>query len=208
MWRPSRWMAWLLVGQLGGGLVLGGCDSLQDLNGLSDKVLQAGSGTASRTTVRGVRPSRPTAAMHPVAIEDERYMGDIARQLGVTVDSILRDNGLTDNTLSPGMVLQIRTSKDLVDSFIARRDARKKAAIEVAAAKVRAKLKAQADERAAKRAARLALKRGRGHRPPVTAPAVAGRKPVGGKSAVKPGGPAAARIAHPAKAPQVAHPAK
>jgi LysM repeat protein len=208
MWRPSRWMAWLLVGHLGGGVVLSGCDSLQDLNGLSEKVLQAGSGTASKTTFRGVKPSRPAPAMHPVAIEDERYMGDIARQLGVTVDSILRDNGLTDNTLSPGMVLQIRASKDLVDSFIARREARKKAAVEVAAAKVRAKLKAQADERAAKRAARLALKRGHGRRPPVTAPAVAGRKPAGGRSTVKPGGPAAAKSPHPARAPQVARPTR
>ena len=112
----------------------------QTLHGAQEPGLQA----------QAVRPTRPEAELHTILIEDERYLGDVARQLGATVDSVLADNQLTDTMLKPDMKLQVRTTADLVDQFVAAREARKerRAAKEAAKqAELEAKALAAAEER-------------------------------------------------------------
>lgn len=156
-----RWWqgaAWLVLGSL----ALGGCEAGSALPRLPAAVLQAGDGSASKTRMRNVVPSRPAAIEHRVVVQDERYLGDIARQLGVTTDALRLDNDLADGPLKSGMVLKVRTSKDLVDAFEARRERIKQARIAAEEAKRQAKIKADAEARAAKRRARLEARRIRG----------------------------------------------
>lgn len=142
-------------------LALGGCDGLPDLTQLPAAVAQAGHGTAGRTSTRNVIPSKPAQAVHQIQIEDERYLGDIARQLGVSVDGILRDNAMAETVLQRGMVLQVRTTRDLIVAFEARREQRKIAKAAAEEAKRQARLKAAAEARAARRLARLQARRDR-----------------------------------------------
>ena len=73
------------------------------------------------------------------------------------------DNGLTDHVLKPGMRLKVRTGRDLVDAYVAKREHRKQVKAAVEAARVAAKIKADAEARAAKRAARRLARLAHGH---------------------------------------------
>jgi ribosome-binding factor A len=135
------------------------CDGVQALDKIPEAVLAAGGGTAGKTPMRNVVPSKPALALHEIRIEDERYLGDVARQLGAIVEAVVHDNDLRDTTLAPGQVLRVRTTRDLVDAFVDKRERRKAARAAAEEAKRVAKLKAEADARAAKRAAKLAARR-------------------------------------------------
>ena len=160
MRRWQRATAWTLIASFAIA-PLGACDGSAALDELPQVVLAAGAGTANKTTLVNVVPSRPARQLHAVTVEDERYLGDMARALGVTVETVLADNGLQEPVLKPGMVLQVRTSRDMVESFVARRDRRKAARAAAEEEKRQAKLKADADARAAKRQARMLARRKR-----------------------------------------------
>ncbi|MSP93138.1 MAG: LysM peptidoglycan-binding domain-containing protein [Myxococcales bacterium] len=158
----TRATAWALVASIATGPVCA-CDG-GALEEIPRAMLAAGAGTAGKTTLVNVVPSRPPRQLHTVTVEEERYLGDMARALGVTVDSVLADNGMQEPTLKPGMVLQVRTTRDLIDAFVARRDRRKAEKAAAEEAKRQAKLKADADARAARRLARMQARRKRAGR--------------------------------------------
>ncbi len=136
---------------------------------VTDQIIAAGAGTAPRTPMHNVIPSKPTVEVHAITVNDERYLGDIARQLGVTVDGMLHDNQLIESTLKTGQVLRVHTSRDLVEAFEARRERRRVAKIAADEAKRVAKGKAEAEARAARKAKQRAARLARGHK---------GHKPV------------------------------
>lgn len=164
MRRWARTTGWLLAWQAASGLCLPACDA--DVAKLPGRIVAAGAGTAARTRTSNVIPSKPAAAEHEIVVEDERYLGDLARQLGVTVDSVVSDNNLADHSLQRGMRLKVRTGRDLVDAYVAKREHRKQVRAAAEAARIAAKIKADAEARAAKRAARrLARLAQHGHHP-------------------------------------------
>lgn len=163
LWQ--RHTGWWLAWQAASALALVGCEASRNVAHVADQMLAAGAGTAPKTTMHNVIPSRPAAQVHAITVQDERYLGDIARQLGVTVDGMLHDNRLAESTLKPGQVLDVRTTKDLVDAFEARRErrqtAQKLAAEAKRAAKAKAEMEARAERKAKQRLAKLA-RRGKG----------------------------------------------
>ncbi len=124
----------------------------KELEKLSQSMLQASGGSASRTPMRTVVPSKPAAEAYVISIEDERYLGDLCRQLGVTVDDVMRVNNLKDGTLKKGMALQVTTTRDLVTQFEARREHKRQLRIAAEEAKRIAKVKADAEARALRKA--------------------------------------------------------
>lgn len=180
--RTGWWLMWQAA-SLG---ALSGCDhgSRDHLVLVTDRIIAAGAGTAPRTPMHNVIPSKPADEIHAITVKDERYLGDIARQLGVTVDGVLHDNQLTESTLKTGQVLRVHTSRDLVEAFETRRERRRVAKIAADEAKRVAKSKAEAEARAARKAKQRAAKLARGHK---GAHPVAVRVEVkGGKTAGKP----------------------
>jgi len=154
----------LLAWQAASGLCLPACEGIGSVSELPSRLAAAGAGTAARTRAANVIPSKPAVAEHVIVVEDERYLGDLARLLGVTVDAMVADNNLPDHTLQRGMQLKVRTGRDLVDAYVARREHRKQVKAAAEAARIAAKLKADAEARAAKRAARrLARMQKHGH---------------------------------------------
>jgi LysM repeat protein len=135
-----------------------GCESGQQAASVADQLLQAGSGTAPRTPMHNVVPSRSPIEQHVVTIVDERYLGDVARQLGVTVDSLLVDNGLSSNQLQPGQQLVVKTSRELVVAFEQAGNERRERKAAAERAKLEAKRKAEAEAKAARLAAKRAAK--------------------------------------------------
>lgn len=133
------------------------CGRSEQVQSLAKDMLQAGSGTASPPQ-RTVVPSKPPVEMQSLRIEDERYLGEIARQLGTTVDAIRAANQLGEGPLTAGMVLQVEASREAVDRYCALREQRKANQIAQAEAKRQAKLRAEAEARAAKRAKHLAAR--------------------------------------------------
>lgn len=136
---------WALVA-----LFVAGCEQPKALVRLRQDIVRAGAGSADQIPLRAVIPSRPAVETHTIVVEDERYMGDIARQLGVTVDTLLANNALREPTLQRGQVLRVQTSADLVSGYEARRAERQAAKIRRDEEKRQAKAKAEADARAAK----------------------------------------------------------
>lgn len=126
--------------------------------GFSKKVIEDNAGTASRVITRNVVPSRQAAERLQVMIEDERYMGDVARQLGVSVDAMMRVNNLADTVLKPGTALQVDTTRDQLDRFVERRERRKGAKIAAEEAKRQEKVRIEAEARAARRAKAIAAR--------------------------------------------------
>ena len=135
-------------------LTLGACDRAPQLNEMTKQVVEAGAGSADRTPMRAVIPSRPAAEEHTIIVDDERYVGDIARQLGVTVDEMLAMNKLQEPTLQRGQVLRVETTADLINGWEAHRAERRAAKALKEQEKRAAKAKADADARAAKLLAR------------------------------------------------------
>ena len=128
-----------------------GCAQKQDLHKLSVGVIQAGSGTAAKTQLRNVVPSKAPTQRLNVTIEDERYLGDVARQLGTSVDAMLALNQMTDTLLQRGQVLLVETRREFVDHFVDKREKRKAAKLAAEEAKRQDKLRKEAEARAAKR---------------------------------------------------------
>lgn len=190
MRRWARITGWGLAWMAASGLCLPACEGVGGVSKLPDRIVAAGAGTAARTRTTNVIPSKPAVAEHEIVIEEERYLGDLARQLGVTVDSLVVDNGLTDHALKPGMRLKVRTGRDLVDAYVAKREHRKQVKAAAEAARVAAKIKADAEARAAKRAARRLARLARGHHASGReAPAAAPVKAAQGRSAAAKGAP-------------------
>lgn len=182
-----RAVQWLVMPAVALGS-LGGCEkgTRQDIVLVTDRIIAAGAGTAPRTLMSNVIPSKPASEVHAITVLDEHYLGDIARQLGVTVDGVLADNGLTESTLKPGQVLKVRTTRDLVEAFEARRERRRLARLAAEEAKRVAKAKAEAEARAAKKAKQRAAKLARGHKGAKVVETVkaGGKGKVAGKAAV------------------------
>lgn len=126
--------------------------------GFSKQVIEANAGTASKVVTRNVVPSRQASERLQVVIEEERYLGDVARQLGVSVDAMMRANNLADTLLKPGATLQVDTTRDQLDRFLDRRERRKAAKIEAEEAKRQEKVRLEAEARAARRAKALAAR--------------------------------------------------
>ncbi len=173
----ARTTGWLLAWQAASGLCLPACEGAGSVAKLQDRIVTAGAGTAARTRTSNVIPSKPAVAEHEIVVEDERYLGDLARQLGVTVDSVVADNNLPDHNLQRGMRLKVHTGRDLVDAYVAKREHRKQVKAAAEAARIAAKLKADAEARAAKRAARRAARLAQ-HGHGATAREAAGKKPA------------------------------
>jgi LysM repeat protein len=124
------------------------------VQGLSEQVIRAGAGTAHKPAASNVVPSKAAPRQLVLAIEDERYLGDVARQLEVSVDAMMRLNGLSDTLLKPGM--QIKTRAELIDRFVLRRERRKADKIAADEAKRQEKVRKEAEARAARRAKQIA----------------------------------------------------
>lgn len=128
------------------------CDAAGEPVRLAQVALQQATAEAAQPALRveAVRPTRPPTDIHLITIEDERYLGDVARQLGATVDAVMADNQLTDTLLKPDMQLRVKTTADLVAQFEAAREARKarRAAREAAKqAELEEKARVAAEER-------------------------------------------------------------
>ncbi|MCO4760774.1 MAG: LysM peptidoglycan-binding domain-containing protein [Myxococcales bacterium] len=54
--------------------------------------------------------SAPPQQRLRITVTDERYLSDVARRLGTTVETLIRDNKLADSTIHPGMQLEVRTT--------------------------------------------------------------------------------------------------
>ena len=128
-----------------------GCQRPQELHALSTTVLKAGSGTAAKTQLKNIVPSKRPQERLTVVIEDERYLGDIARQLGTSVDALLAMNKLTDTLLTRGQIVMVEATRDLVDHFVDKRERRKETKIAADEAKRQDKLRKEAEARSAKR---------------------------------------------------------
>ena len=153
MHRRSHSQAWLRLKQTASAALLLmtiGCDRAPQIQEMTKQVVAAGAGSADRTPMRAVIPSRPAPEEHTIIVDDERYMGDIARQLGVTVDELLALNKLQESTLQRGQVLRVETTVDLINGWEARRTERRAAKALKEQEKRAAKAKADADARAAK----------------------------------------------------------
>ena len=57
-----------------------------------------------------VIPSAPPRQSFRVTVRDERYLADVARRLGTTVEAIIRDNQLPDSTIRTGQQLKVQTT--------------------------------------------------------------------------------------------------
>lgn len=146
--------AWLQVTRTASvALLLAGsaaCDRAPEIERVTKQVVAAGSGSADRTKMRAVIPTRPAAEEHTIFVDDERYLGDIARQLGVTVDELLVKNKLAEPTLQRGQMLRVETTADLINGWEVRRAERKAIKAQKEAEKRAAKAQAEADARAAR----------------------------------------------------------
>lgn len=132
-------------------VAIGGCGKKEELHKLSTTMLVAGQGTAAKTQMRNVIPSKPAPQRLSVVIEEERYLGDVARQLGSSVDAMLALNKLTDTLLQRGQILLVDTSREMVEKFVDKRERRKAAKLAAEEAKRQEKLRKEAEVRAAKR---------------------------------------------------------
>ncbi len=152
--RPqSTSQAWLHVKRTASVALLlatAACDRAPQINAMTRQMVEAGAGSAERAPMRAVIPTRPAAEEHTIVVDDERYLGDIARQLGVTVDEMLAVNKLAEPTLQRGQVLRVETTADLINGWEARRVERRAAKAAKEAEKRAAKAQAEADARAAK----------------------------------------------------------
>jgi hypothetical protein len=137
--------------------LLGGCGRSDQVKSLAHDMLKAGAGTAA-PPMRTVVPSKPPVEMQSLRIEEERYLGEIARYMGTTVEAIRALNRLGEQPLTTGMVLQIETSREAVERYCTLRAQRKADKLAQAEAKLQAKLRAEAEARAAKRAKQLAAR--------------------------------------------------
>ncbi len=149
--------AWLRATQtasVGLAILAAGCDRAPQIHDVTQQMVAAGAGSSDHTAMRSVVPSRPAAEEHTIIVDDERYLGDIARQLGVTVDELLSKNRLAEPTLQRGQVLRVETTADLINGWEAHRAERKALKAQKEAEKRAAKAKADADARAAKALAR------------------------------------------------------
>lgn len=131
-----------------------GCDRAPELHRMTQQVVEAGAGSSQHTPMRAVIPTRPAAVEHTIVVDDERYLGDIARQLGVTVDEMLAMNKLAEPTLQRGQVLKVETTADLINGWEARRIERRALKAQREMEKRAAKAKAEADARAARQLAK------------------------------------------------------
>ncbi|MBI5609523.1 MAG: LysM peptidoglycan-binding domain-containing protein [Deltaproteobacteria bacterium] len=156
-----------------------GCERRQELEKLSVSMLKAGEGTASKTPMRNVVPSKPVTEPLQLTIEDERFLGDVARQLGVSVDAVLEWNQLSDSLLRPGQVLQVRTTKAAIDKFVDRLERRKAAKLAAEETKRQEKVRKEAEARAAKRAKQMAARAKKHGGSAALAAAAGGGEPTG-----------------------------
>mgnify|MGYP002628765055 FL=1 len=63
-----------------------------------------------------VIPSAAPRQSFQVTVTDERYLADVARRLGTTVEAIIRDNHLPDSTIHAGQQLKVQsTSRRFVE---------------------------------------------------------------------------------------------
>lgn len=153
---------WLLLAVMGAEALLG-CQAdpvvqRVSVQGLSEQVIRAGAGTAHKPATSNVVPSKAAARQLVLAIEDERYLGDVARQLEVSVDAVMRLNGLSDTLLKPGMQIKVETRAELIDRFVLRRERRKADKIAAEEAKRQEKVRKEAEARAARRAKQIAAR--------------------------------------------------
>ena len=149
--------AWLYANRTASAALLllaAACDRAPQIQEMTKQVVAAGAGSSERAPMRAVIPTRPAAEEHTIVVDDERYMGDIARQLGVTVDELLAMNKLQEPGLQRGQVLRVQTTADLLNGWEARRTERRAAKLAKEQEKRAAKAKAEADARAAKLLAR------------------------------------------------------
>lgn len=58
------------------------------------------------TVISNEQPRRD----YTVTVTDERYLSDVARRLGTTVEAIIRDNGLRDSQIRPGQQLKVHVT--------------------------------------------------------------------------------------------------
>ena len=86
-------------------LLLAGCDGLPALTGTGPK---------HRLTVI---PSAAPKQRFEVTIQTKRYLSDVARQLGTTVEAIIADNGLPDSSIAPGQRLKVRCTERRFNEF-------------------------------------------------------------------------------------------
>lgn len=141
-----------------GGIVVGvalcataGCDKIRQLSpDLKGTVVVPGG--SQRARAHNVIPTRQPPRRFVIQIENERSLTYIARELGVTVESLIATNELRTTQLHQGQQLQVDASPADVSRFLANREARK--------ARKAARLKKLAEEKAAKKAAKKAGHKG------------------------------------------------
>lgn len=159
-----------------------GCGKKDDLQKLSVQMIAASGGTAAKTSLSNVIPSKPPTKRLNLVIEDERFMGDVARQLGTSVDALLVLNNMTDTLLQCGQILLVDTSREMVDQFVDKRERRKAAKLAAEESKRQDKLRKEAEVRAAKRQKLMearAAKRGIKLKPTSLAAGTPDRGPTG-----------------------------
>ena len=122
-----------------------GCEKIREISpNLAGTVVVPGGGSSQRGNVI---PTRQPPRRFVIAIEDERSLTYIARELGVTVENIIATNELQSTVLKPGQQLHIDASPADVSRYLANREARK--------ARKAARAKKKAEEKAARKADKM-----------------------------------------------------
>ncbi len=98
-----------------------------------------------------VIPSAAPRSTFQITITDERYLSDVARRLGTTVETLIRDNHLPDATIHKGQTLQVRCTEAQHRAFERGQVARVERRLE----RARAHARRLAAKQAAKEQARL-----------------------------------------------------
>lgn len=143
-----------LMALLAGALCSTGCDKIRAMSPALSGTSIAADGQQPRGNVI---PTRAPPRRFVMVVEDERSLTYIARELGVTVESLIATNELKSTTLQRGQQLHVDASPADVSRFLAKREARK----ERRAARERQRLLDQqkAEQEAAHKAAKLKAKR-------------------------------------------------
>lgn len=117
--------------------VSGGCEKLREWAPELQRnaTTAAGNKPAKRTNVI---PTRKPPRRFVLQVQDERSLGYIARELGVTVADLISANDLANNELQPGQQLHVEVSPADFSRYMSKRAAR------IAQREARARAKVQA----------------------------------------------------------------
>ncbi len=98
-----------------------GCKQLEEVGKQlpSAAIIEA---PANRSSANNVIPTAEPIETFTVVVEKERYLSDIARALGSTVDDLMIDNDLGQSRLKPGLRLRVRTTSSRYARFLQRRE--------------------------------------------------------------------------------------